>query len=566
MKAIELKLNKRLMIKIFSITVFVSFSFLVSCSDYLEEKPFTTFSSDQYFSSITRLRAAVLGIYEDLATANAYGYNEVILSGDTDILTSDGRSVTGNLGNPQEVAHYNAHPASRPLEALWLIYYGAINRANHIIKNASKVEVNNAAEQAQVNAYIAEAKAMRAFLYVNLVKRWGDVPLRLFPSDLAQELNIPRTSKFEVYEQIFKDFDEAIPNLPWHNEAKPETLHLNKGAVMGLYVRSLLFAGGYSLHQDGTVKRPDNYLDYYTRAEIISKQLINSGNHALNPNYENIFRNITGSVLEHSESMFEIDLSVIFGNFKNAGRIGARSIGVVIRKHLKTYNTNIRMTTSDFLSQKFADEDLRKGVSVADFQLWGDGSGGLIEKEIAYKSNATYGCAKWRRDWHSPEPIHFNNTDVNYVIIRYSDVLLMRAEILNEINNGPTAEAIELVNQVRRRGYGLDPFVPSILADVLPELTASQEVFLDLLIDENAREFSGEGNRKFHLIRWNVLQEKLLDLRAFLLTDPSNRFYGARLHLSSELFESNKDELYPIPYNEILDSKFLLTQNPGYSE
>ncbi|TNJ46065.1 RagB/SusD family nutrient uptake outer membrane protein [Tamlana fucoidanivorans] len=540
-----------------------------SCQEYLEEDPLSAFSTDEFFTSTTRLKAAVLGIYEELATTEGYGYVEIMLSGDTDILTADGRNVNGNLGSEQEIAHYNTQSESRPIENLWLVFYSSINRANNVIENAHKVVTHNKTEEKLVKAYVAEAKALRAFLYANLVRRWGDVPLRLQPSDLSQNLNLPRSARVDIYEQISKDFEEAIPDLPWHNDPEAELGHLSKGAAMGLYVRAMLFAGGYNLYQDGKVKRPENYLDYYNKAEKISKELIESNRHELNPDYEDIYRKITGSVLEPSESMFEIDLAVMNGSFQNSGRIGSRSIGVRIKNYTSStgvkIGTNIRMTTSDFLSQKFQDGDLRRDISIADFDLIGDKATNILSKKpIPYNNNATYGCAKWRRDWHFPEAIQFNNTDANYVILRYSDVLLMRAEVLNELNNGPTEEAIELVNKVRRRGYGFDINSSSQIADVPFEFTTDKETFLNFLIDENAREFSGEGNRKFHLIRWNILQEKLLDFREFLLTDPKNKFYGLRVHLASELYTPNKHELYPIPHNEILDSNFLLTQNPGY--
>jgi len=163
---------------------------------------------------------------------------------------------------------------------------------------------------------------------------------------------------------------------------------------------------------------------------------------------------------------------------------------------------------------------------------------------------------KWRRNWQNPSPKNLNNTDINWVLLRYADVLLMRAEAENEVNEGPTAAAYDAVNMVRRRGFGLPVTTPSATADIPAGLAKDQ--FLTMLQKERAFELCYEGFRKFDLIRWNIIGKTLRDTEAALKAYRSNFPY-----IAGTYFKDNKHELYPIPSREIeLDPK--LTQNPNY--
>lgn len=534
-------------------------SAFISCKDYLEEKPLTSYSANQFFDSPKKLNSAVLGIYDALASRELFGTNIVLLGADTDTEILRNTTVTGALGTIEEIGHYNTKDKSTPIETMWGEFYGALNIANNVIKNAAKVPAESEADKKTVKKYLAEAKALRAFIYTNIVVRWGDVPLRTEPSDLSQNLILPRTPRADVYAQIIKDFEEAIPDLPWHDDKDADLGRMNKGAAMALYTRALLFAGGYSLYQDGNIKRADNYRDYYEKAKVVTEELIASRRHSLNSSFENIFKNICGNILEPRESMFEIDMAYLYGQSRHAGSIGVTSQGVAVTNHSALYNTRPKMFTHYYLYNKFDAKDTRRDVSIATYTLDGPK---FTEKPIAVASSSTWSCAKWRRSWHASVPTNFSLSDVNFVVIRYAEVLLMRAEILNELNGSPTPEAIALVNGVRKRGYGAN--VSGNNADVPIQFTADKAVFLDFITEEYAREFYGESNRKFDLIRWNLLGKRISEM-AKIFNDPATKpFHGLKVYLAGQLFTSGKHELFPIPYREIVESNNLLTQNPGY--
>jgi hypothetical protein len=151
-----------------------------------------------------------------------------------------------------------------------------------------------------------------------------------------------------------------------------------------------------------------------------------------------------------------------------------------------------------------------------------------------------------------------NYSNANWYLLRYSDVLLLFAEALNEINGAPTDEAYEAVNKVRRRGYGLPMDEVSAVSDL--EANLSHDAFLKALQNERAYELCFEGNRKQDLIRWGIYYEKiqstLYELENF------REGFGMKYTLY-ERTQKGKHELQPIPQRE-KDLMIQYTQNPNW--
>lgn len=546
--------------------VLVLSSLLNSCESFLKEEPLIMYSADQYYDSPKKLNMAVLGIYDMLSQQSLFGANLVLLAGDTDVEML--RNTTGGTGlNIEDIGHFNADAGASTLETIWSSFYTAINRANVAIANAGLVPATSNEDQRTVKKFVAESKALRALCYQYLVVCFGDIPLRIIPADMSQNLFVPRTPKADVYAQIIKDYEEAIVDLPWYN-ADPELKgRMNKGAAMALLARACLFAGGYSLYQDGKVKRPDSYMTYYQKAAQVTKALIDSGKHALNPSFEQIFRTINGNLTDQSESMFEIDLAYLYGQSRHAGQIGSNATGILVSGYSALYDCRSKIFTHYYTWLKFAANDLRRGISIADFSLTGGPAPLWAKVPILAKSSQTWMFAKWRRDWSGSVPTNWSLTDCNFVVIRYGEVLLMRAEILNEINNGPTPEAIDLVNQVRRRGYGLPILTTSAVSDIPASAKVSKDTFFNFLTDEYVRETLGEHHRKYHLIRWNLLGAKLADVNSWFAMPANYNVYHSvktQNYLGYTLFHPGKDELLPIPKREVVENKGAVVQNPGF--
>lgn len=550
------------------IIVFISISQLFfSCSDFLKGEPEIAFTTETFYTDTLKLSMAALGVYEPLLAQDTYGNALILVDAGDDLMLSGDLTADASGTMPSQVGCYNVNSNSKYVLYAWNLFYKGVNYANSVIANSKNLVYSEDENVRKISRkYVAEAKVLRAYYYLELVTRWGDVPFRTEPTTLDNSYST-RTSKAEIYDFIINDVEECLMDLPWHDEDSSMKGRINRGTALGILSKICMFAGGYSLYQDGIIRRPDNYIDYYKKAELYTRELISSGKHDLNADYEAVFKNLCQNVIDPKESLFELDFAYVNGDDSHACRLGV-NIGVGISGNTDIYNNNPRIYTSYFAYKKFEDGDLRREISVADYTLTGED---FVETPISVTSSNKWGIGKWRRDWHIPVPSHRNFSDANYPLLRYSEVLLMRAETLNELNNGPTEEAIELVNMVRRRGYGLDINTPSKVSDVPVRYRVGKNEFFGFITDEYAREFLGEPGRKFHLIRWNLLKEKIDEIGDFFDNPDNYKKYHSLScldyggFLTRRLFTTGKHELWPIPFDEITESNGNITENnPGY--
>ncbi len=165
---------------------------------------------------------------------------------------------------------------------------------------------------------------------------------------------------------------------------------------------------------------------------------------------------------------------------------------------------------------------------------------------------------KWRREYETATPKNRTYNSTNFPVIRYADVLLMKAEAENEVNGGPNAAAYKALNEVRRRGYGKAVDVPDADADA-PAGMGKQD-FLAFLQDERARELAFEGMRKHDLIRWGLYLSKMQSLIADITTNaPSAWRYAANAAKNV----TARNLVFPIPNTEITVNH-LIIQNPNW--
>lgn len=540
-------------------------SMLNSCN--LEEEAYSNFTADNFFTNLDNFEAGVLRGYYYFESQITYGeYIFTAFDNDTDLsnlvmgLASSGYNA---------IAHYNYVDFSlNEFKNIWGYYYTNINSLNFALERGEMlvIDESKSANVIKKKKLIAEAKFLRAICYFDLVRYFGDVPLKLKSSSLSENLLIPRSPKEDVYNQIIKDLEESIPDLPWYFETTVNG-RATKNAALGMLARVNLFRGGYSLGQDGVRNRPDNYKEYYQKVLDITGTLMSDGKNALEPSYEKIFKDQCLNVYNAKENLFEIDMRKLTGSLLG-GCVGASNAPVTVKG---VYNVTVsRVRTQALAYNKFEATDLRRNVSIATFTCDKNG----VEVPIPTKdkngvitslNSENFTPGKWRRSWQdiTDQFINYNMTSVNFVILRYSDVLLMRAEALNEINEGPTPEAELLVNQVRRRGYGVPIQTANPAVDMPTGLDKKQ--FLEYLQDERARELMFEGGiRKLDLIRWNILGDKVRSVEAYRLSHKSEfANKNPEFYFFSKYYRDNVHELYPIPEYELRQNR-AMTQNPGY--
>jgi len=424
-----------------------------ACKKALTEEPKSVFDADQFFTTADEANLATLGAYESMSNGNTLGfYSSILYENDNDIAQVRDVVTTDFRG----IAHYVITAEATYMQATWQTYYEGINRANLVIEKIPQMGIyTDGTQRKTLNRYLGEAKFLRAFYYAELVRLFGGVPLKLTPTHAGDELRIPKNTTAEVYNQVIKDMTEAIDLLP---DGKTTDERISKMGVKGMLARAALFAGGYALQQNGQMERPANYKDYYAIAQKQTKEIMDANTYSLNPSFEQFFRNQCQLKIDPFESMFEVAFYNLTGGTTNSGVIGQWNAPLSAAG--SNYGrTNSYVKTTPLFRNMYTSGDLRRDVSVATYQI--NAAGQFLEYPAAQDNNFAPG--KWRREYQALPPKDLNNTDINYVVLRYADVLLIRAEAENELNEGPNAEAYNAINQVRKRAFAADVFGKKII-------------------------------------------------------------------------------------------------------
>jgi len=526
----------------------------------LDEDVYGFYTTDDFFSNTGRLTMGVNGVYATLSSPRTYGQYWMVYDTDTDISHVKGAG-TGHTA--RDLGHYNAYSTHSWLQESWAMYYQGIDRANTILDHKDEVQLK--ATEADTILYknlIAQTKALRAIYYFDLVRLFGDVPYFDTQAKVTDPVNVPKTERSVVYDKIITDLNEAIPDLKWYNEAIQTGERISKGAAMGMLARIYLFRGGYSLYGSGAkgeLKRPDNYREYYQEAKILIDNLISTGPHGLLDSYERVFRNMCELINDPYENMFEISYYSPTGLTGTTGVMGTYN-GPEINQASTYGRANSFIKTHNFFDDTYETTgDLRRDVSVAKFSIDATNTIKNINKNQSYN----WSPGKWRRNWQTGEVKDNNNTDVNVVLLRYADILLMRAEIENELNGGPNTLAIEAINQVYRRAFG-KPYLTPDANDFKLSDFPDKQTFFDYLYLERARELCFEGHRRMDLIRWGLLEKAVTDTKKQFDDAIAAGTLRAYSFDAGFRFKPGVHELYPIPDYDVRESQYAIIQNPGY--
>jgi starch-binding outer membrane protein, SusD/RagB family len=587
--------------------------FTGSCKKYLDQKPITSVGPDFVFKDVSTTFQALIAVYSRLTGDQGYGIRmSLYYPVDNDEMQGPGGAVDNDR---RDMARYSLTPGNAQLERPFNQLFQGIEYANICIDNIPKMALYTSGsdqQKKQLQRMYGEALTLRAQFYLEAIRNWGDLPAHFKPAyALASEAPFPiRTNRDTLYNVLLEDLKLAATLVPWKNEltaiGDAADERITKGTVKGLRARIALFRGGYSLRINGatgTMERGSNYLTYYQIAKDECNDIIASGQHSLNPSYRALWKDQVGarvSVDPQGELMFQVsgigggsaaDTKLGYYNGPRVGSFGNSSINP-----LPTY------------FYMFDSTDLRRDVTIAPYNVAADGA---IKVGLALTA---LNDGKFRRDWIN-NPVISPSSQAQYFqtkwqILRYSDVLLMFAEAENEIS-GPTAAAYNAINLVRRRGYGSLPLTAANPAVDLPS-GLTKATFFNALVKERALELGGEGIRKYDLIRWNLLAQKIAETKAALLAMSTlsapynnlpiamyyktgntaddkalwvNSFYvtaptatptgtakvawlTAAVNTTSAArfatgFVPNKSELFPLP-QPVRDANFNLTQNPGY--
>ena len=497
-------------ILVFSLSIMLLFG---SCERFLTEEPHSFLAPENYYQTEDDAFSALVGVYNGLGSSGV-----TFLARTLHYITwfpSDEASTFASAQRQLDNFQYNA--ANPEISSVWTQMYIVINRANVFIDRFPQV----AMDEEKKSQFIAEARFVRALAYFYGVRLWGGIPLIVNEVKSVDEVSIlSRASAASVYEQVVLDLNYAAENLPPINQEGRATLGAAKALLAKVYLTRASSEAGQST-------------DYQNCASLAA-EVIAMPNYNLLPDFQQVF----GPTNEfNEESIFEWQadrvlapsgVNSIFGHFMlprdilgfypEADQAGEGTIFSEIA-FFNLFNENDYSKESTFITEGTN----RQGQHITWQQFT------YPYPHAAKKYIGEDGLSRNERGFSA-----------NFMILRLADVYLMRAEALNEVD-GPTQEAYEMVNALRRRARNRDGS-PSLYPEDLAGLT--KDGFRDAVLNERAFELAFEGHRWFDLVRTKRLIETIKS---------SHPEYPI----------SEKHYLFPIPADELIINSNL-TQNPGW--
>lgn len=436
----------------------LGFSFS-SCSDFLEQNPQTDLSENDFYKTADDILSAVNGVYSSLQEGDIYG-NWYVFG---EIPSDNTRNqLSGSVTTQNEFDQFYIDTQNSMIANFWKAAYKVINRTNTILGRIDGIEINTEL----ANRYKLECKFIRALMYFNLVRVYGDVPLILKEISISESYDILREPKENVYNQIIADLKEA-QDLPV-SYSTAEDGRATQGAAKALLANVYM-----TLHK-------------YAEAETILAEIINSGQYSLlenTPGSLNIdgYKNVFSPVNHNSkEGIFEIQfLKGGYGEGSNyANNFAPENSGTNVVAVGGTGGNNIPEMD---IYNAYEEGDLRRDFSMS--------LGYYDNRKNNEWVESRYVCK------FMDVPYQNNDASNNYPVIRYADVILMYAEALNQ--NGKTAEACKYLNMTRRRGFGYQTTETSPV-----DLQTTDKAQFALMVEQERRvELAFENHRWFDLIR-----------------------------------------------------------------
>ncbi len=434
----------------------------------------------------------------------------------------------------KEVGEWLTNTSSWAPAIKWSQNYTIISRANQLLAAIETAPVSDAMKIQMTG----EAKFFRAFAYSDLISFFGDVPLILEVQTLS-EAYLPRTSKSEVLTAILSDLDDAADVLPV-SYVSTDLGRVTKGAALAYKTRILL------------------YNEKWTEAAQSAKEVIDMGSYHLFADYEGIF-------LEANENNAEVifDIQYIKSTQPQPWPSSALSLSGwptgnvtadMINSYYMTNGLPITAPGSGYNDQDpFTNRDPRLAVSVVL-------PGSKMGANTFIPANDQVPAGARPRKYADLGTSDINNCSINTILMRLTDIYLMRAEAL--IESGSTDQEIyTLIDAVRTRA-GM-PKIEDVEGTGL-----NQSALRAILRHERRVEFYNEGTRYADMLRWKdpslvhdaygYDKEKLSDPAV-----PANWVFN-QVKLDTRTFNAQKGWLWPVPQADVQINKNLLPNNPGY--
>ena len=501
---------------------------LTSCTDsFLDRASLTQIAENNFWTSEADAFLALNAVYSTLQARTLYGGN---------LNAVQGYPGYDNLGDnaynqfefegPAQFMEGTMNPNHGMISSNWNNLYQGIARVNAVIKNVKDISEDLVPAETK-NELLGQAYFLRALFYFNIAVYYEEAPLITEPQ-LLEEAFVPKNTYAEINAQIVEDLKFAINTLP---AAHPANLYgyATKGAALGLFARVQLYNKVYT-GEDGVIG--------------LTQQMLGLG-YALHPNYAELF---SPAGEKSKEVVFSIRFlrgddsnngEVFSATFNGTPKVDQRPMPNLVKDF---YCTNGLPITNNPLYNPAMQQLNRDPRATATIYFKGDTY--LTSPNMVFPGNGptTYGMRKYIRNGPDADGnAAFGDGSQDFYVIRYAEVLLMRAEALAE--TGDVAGATALVNQVRARVN-----MPKV-EDV--EGSVNKDQMIAIIRHERRVELALEGLRFMDLKRWGTVGQAFQRAIADKIGPYAPQYLGKR------------SEVFPIPQDEI-DVNPMLTQNPAW--
>ena len=479
---------------------------LASCD--MDAPSISTLDESSVFATYSLAESEVMSIHVSFGETNSYRGRFLPYYGvNTDVEWGNAPSYADRVSDKQSLWNYSTQAANGQMNTAnnaYAKFYEGIERANLAIKGIR--QYGNIENNADMRHLLGEALTLRAVIYNDLLKAWGDVPARFEPNN-SENMYLPRTNRDVIYKQLLADLLEAEDYCYWakENAITKTTERVNKDFVKALRARLALYAGGYGLRGDGYRLSKDPELapeKMYQIAKQECEEVIAHGSSKLGSFKENFVKLCQDNVTAGGESLWEIPFSAGRGRVLYTWGLKHNAKDQYTQQSQGGINRAVSTLYYDY-----DPEDIRRDITVVPYEWSKDLKDGKAHVVLSGLNKMCFG--KLRYEWMSRIVTSTNDDGVNWQYMRLADVYLMAAEAENELGN--TAAAWSYMKPV------LDRVLPAAKVSALQtKYTASQQAFREGIYDQRALEFAGEALRKADLVRWGIIDQKMAEAKAKL--------------------------------------------------
>ena len=479
---------------------------LASCD--MDAPSISTLDESSVFATYSLAESEVMSIHVSFGETNSYRGRFLPYYGvNSDVEWGNAPSYADRVSDKQSLWNYSTQAANGQMNTAnnaYAKFYEGIERANLAIKGIR--QYGNIENNADMRHLLGEALTLRAVIYNDLLKAWGDVPARFEPNN-SDNMYLPRTNRDVIYKQLLADLLEAEDYCYWakENAITKTTERVNKDFVKDLRARLALYAGGYGLRGDGYRLSKDPELSpekMYQIAKQECEEVIAHGSSKLGSFKENFVKLCQDNVTAGGESLWEIPFSAGRGRVLYTWGLKHNAKDQYTQQSQGGINRAVSTLYYDY-----DPEDIRRDITVVPYEWSKDLKDGKAHVVLSGLNKMCFG--KLRYEWMYRIVTSTNDDGVNWQYMRLADVYLMAAEAENELGN--TAAAWSYMKPV------LDRVLPAAKVSALQtKYTASQQAFREGIYDQRALEFAGEALRKADLVRWGIIDQKMAEAKAKL--------------------------------------------------